>query len=964
MAAFLLSGPCSRARRSARRLLVCNAVISVLLAVAGIPLAEAAPRSETLSVDLVPLIDQAARDPSRFAVELPHQVSLDTAGEWSEAAGVARWHYSLRVPTAVSLSFHGYIRLPRGATLTVSGQRAQFLYTSDTVRAGELWSRILRGNTLDLLLTVPGGRNAATSLQIVAFQAGYRGLGAGIANHPEFDRIRARNATLRAGGGASVSAATSTPACIENYACNATAANAGPARSSVAIVVSNLLQCTATLVGNVRNDGVPYVLTARHCETGNLGGGDPARASQVVVYWEAQTPCGTPLGDLYEPNIVTQGGATTIVEQQDLWLIRLYDQPVISDPYFAGFDATGGVVQGGYSIHHALSTKKQFVTWFGQAVPVHMSPSALGVGYASDFWGVTNERGFYGPGASGGALFDQNDRVVGTASLGRETGGGPGNCPVTPLLPPTANSAAGLFTSLAAVWDSTADPTSTTGTATLASTLDPDNTGTRILAGTSGLYFSPRLSATPGVAPINTPVTLNWDATNATSCTADGGVSGDGWSGPRALQGPATVTSANVASISYGISCSYPGGRQVRSSVTVNWTVPQPQGQILPRSLQVWLGSPYVVQWDANTGPCNLTPSTPVGPGSSPTTGLPAQGAATLIFTQPGDGQIELACGPGPVSVGGTTYQVIPPSVDFTVNATDRILGQLLRLNWDSIAETCTPYGGAQNDGWIAAQRGPQGGHFPNITSTGTYTYGLVCTAGTVTVQKEITVKVTNDPPYVTLDATPATVALNDSFTVRVKSNIDNCFLSGRPGAASSQEFVSAETTFNVIATPVGTHTMQVSCSSNGLSASSPPVVVTIVDSTPPPPAPIVSLNTSASQIHVGESVTITWSTTDADSCTASGDPNFDGPMPVSGSTTLTPTQAGTLSLALSCSGNGQTAGADVAVGVLPASTPPPTSGGGGGGATDFLTMMAIAALARARRLSVIAACRPPAAID
>ena len=359
--------------------------------------AQAVAPIDTIDVDLVPLITQAAADPTRFAIELPHLVSSDQVGTWTSIPGGLRWSYSVRVPSAVSLSLHAApVVLPAGATLTIRGPTASFTYTAQDVHQGQLWSRVLRGDTLDLVLTVPASARTKPQFQVVAVQAGYRGMGAGARNHPQFEKLRA---LARAKAGASLNAGSAAAAtnsdCIENYQCDVTAANTGPSHSTVGVVIGNLVQCTGTLVGNARNDGTPYVLTARHCEKGVAGGGQPGAAAAATIYWNATTPCGAALGDLYDPNIVTQTGATTVLEQQDLWVIRLDHDPVIPDAYFAGFDATGAVIVGGYSIHHALSTKRQLVEWYGQAVPVQWSAAKLNVGYRSDFLTVSSQRGFF-----------------------------------------------------------------------------------------------------------------------------------------------------------------------------------------------------------------------------------------------------------------------------------------------------------------------------------------------------------------------------------------------------------------------------------------------------------------------------------------------------------------------------------------------------------------------------------------
>ena len=219
---------------------------------------------------------------------------------------------------------------------------------------------------------------------------------------------------------------------------------------------------------------------------------------------------------------LTQSGATTVVEQQDAWLIRLNSAPAAQDAYFAGWDATGSVFTGGYSIHHALGSNKQYVGWSGQAVYQPMTRAAVGVNYESTFWSLVNGVGKTGAGASGGAVFDPGNRVVGSETLALLVAGEntAGVCPVQSHAPAsTAN-----YTALSGVWTSTADATSTTGERTLQSVLDPTNTGKMVIDGFRLMPVS--LTADTSFLRTDQQLTLTWNAPGALSCTASGGWSG------------------------------------------------------------------------------------------------------------------------------------------------------------------------------------------------------------------------------------------------------------------------------------------------------------------------------------------------------------------------------------------------------------------------------------------------------
>jgi lysyl endopeptidase len=489
----------------------------------------AAPRVAPFVVrtDLAPLIRAAASSSVQFAVPVPHAASSAASGQWSVADGTATWRYAVQVPGAVSLSFHAQGSLPAGATLLVSGGEVTTSYGATALHHGELWSRIHAGDTLELTLTVAAADRAAVDLRIGSLQAGYRSIGAGVEDHPVYRQLLPV-------------APPDDTACVTNYECAVTAGNTPPAAATVALVIENLYQCTGTLVNDVPGDNTPYVLTARHCETGQLGGGNPQAAAGVTVYWNATSACGTPLGSIYDGTLPTQTGARTVVEQQDAWLIVLDDQPVAADAQFAGFDASGGAVTGGYSIHHAGGRDKQLVGWYGTAY-VFAQAGELGTAYTSDLLETVNQSGNIGGGASGSALFDRSDHLVGTLALGRKTADPSGyqSCPVAQPSPPNGTNGAADFTALAAVWDSTADTTSSTGGVTLSSVLDPQRTGSRVVPGKpielatypGATPPAPRITFTPATVAANQAFSAVWSGGNAANCTLTGGIPGGSWGG-------------------------------------------------------------------------------------------------------------------------------------------------------------------------------------------------------------------------------------------------------------------------------------------------------------------------------------------------------------------------------------------------------------------------------------------------
>jgi hypothetical protein len=93
--------------------------------------------------------------------------------------------------------------------------------------------------------------------------------------------------------------------------------------------------------------------------------------------------------------------------------------------------------------------------------------------------------------------------------------------------------------------------------------------------------------------------------------------------------------------------------------------------------------------------------------------------------------------------------------------------------------------------------------------------------------------------------------------------------------------------------------------------------------SSSPPPAVMFSSPAQASTIHFGQAVKLAWTSSNASSCSASASSNIGGPFggsqPLSGSVSIAPVAAGTVTYTLSCTGAGGTGSATTAaITVLP----------------------------------------------
>ena len=771
--------------------------------------------AKVLNVDLEPAIRASALRPERFAVDVPTSANSSIDGTWSRANGHSTWRHALRIPNAVSMSFHARtFVLPAGAVLHVTAGTSSVVYRQSDASDAGLWGRVLKGDTLAFEISVPTSHEADVEFDLASLQAGYRGLGGGVDDHPAFNKLRAMNAIANAA------------TCTENFSCRDTPGNFGPRNATAAIVVGGVSVCTATLINNVREDIKPYMLTARHCQVPGSGG------SSIAVYWDGVVPCSAALATVYDTLTPVHLGGRTVVEQQDVWLIDFQRELVATHVYFAGWDATGGTFIGGYSPHHAHGQSRQYTGWFGQAFLHDISNGALGSGYRGTFWGVVNQVGVIGGGASGGGLFDPDNRLVGTASLAvLSSATGDGSCPVSSPPAPSATNAVAEYNAFSAVWDSTADTTSTTNPRTLKSVLDPDNTGRMVVDGFE-LLKGASIYTNAGNIFTGNPLTVTWNAPGATSCVAEGGRPGDGWGGNIATSGSTQLTEEEGGDVNYAIRCT-DGSRKTYATMRMNWTQTTPSAALFADpSHDVVIGSHSRFTWFSNTRNC-------VGSGGAPGDGWAGpkaqSGPFNVLMTEIGSHTYTLTCTAGThVATSSLSITTTPPfaylsSLGFMDNLR---IGQSITLIAAG-SPNCVRSGGSAGDGWSTSS-----GERTAITASaaGTYTYTITCTGGGQSATASVTRTFNALAPFVTVVATPDRSNVGSFWSsgpgreegqwaqLSWTSNLPSCEVRyAGPGGIAGQLGLF-ETFFNVgdvsdVREVVGLYTYTVTCSGNGMVA-------------------------------------------------------------------------------------------------------------------------------------------------
>ena len=266
------------------------------------------------------------------------------------------------------------------------------------------------------------------------------------------------------------------------------------------------------------------------------------------------------------------------------------------------------------------------------------------------------------------------------------------------------------------------------------------------------------------------------------------------------------------------------------------------------------------------------------------------------------------------------------PSLDLAASSTNVSAGETVDLTWSaSDADSCVAKGGWSGD--KALENSETVGPLSENTS-----FTLTCSSDVGDAVRSVVVTVSAVAPGINLSASPASIVTGASTTLSWSStSVDSC-------TASDAWSGSKETSGSQIVSPASNSTYTLSCTGNGGTISkSFEVTVTAVS------APSVSLSATPASIVVGASTTLSWSSGNADSCTASG--AWSGSQTTSGSQAVSPGSTSTYTL--SCTGNGGTTSESFEVTVTTA----PNDDDGGGGASGPWSLLLLGLIAVWARL-------------
>jgi len=350
---------------------------------------------------------------------------------------------------------------------------------------------------------------------------------------------------------------------------------------------------------------------------------------------------------------------------------------------------------------------------------------------------------------------------VGSATLAQLVNGPntAGVCPAIAPAVPSPSTITAQYTALASVWSATTDTTSSTGSTTLQSALDGAKTGQLSIGGV-GILPVTLTSSSQDVSSVATgqTITLSWNSPGAQSCTAGGGLSGDGWTGPQAASGTFQLTEQSGANVSYTLHC-IASGMAGNATVPVTWLYEAGFAAVTGTGGTI-AGTTIQLQWSSNTQPCTASGGSP-GDGWAGT--KMGTGSQVVVVSIVGSITYSLTCGTGArIGTGQYTINAIAPvAYSIQPDANNMRIGQSVNVNWGG-GGLCTTSGGAPGDGWAGNIASTIVGASATITEAvaGTYTYAVTCTGAGLSANTSFSLTFANAPPTVTLTASPTPIEI------------------------------------------------------------------------------------------------------------------------------------------------------------------------------------------------------------
>jgi hypothetical protein len=349
------------------------------------------------------------------------------------------------------------------------------------------------------------------------------------------------------------------------------------------------------------------------------------------------------------------------------------------------------------------------------------------------------------------------------------------------------------------------------------------------------------------------------------------------------------------ADADYSLTCKGPGGTSQTASIAITVNA-LPTAQLTATPTAVPVGSGSTLTWSsAHASACAASGD---WSGAVAVSGTQVTGALTQNATY------SLTCtGPGGTSPQATaTVTVIPvPTATLAATPVAVAVGGSSTLTWNSAnADSCTASGG-----WSGALATSGTQNTGPITAT--TNFSIVCTGGGGASAASTATVTLIPPPIAMLSAAPTSIVSGGAAVITWSSvNATSC--------AASRGWSGTLATSGSRSTGPLTVTTVYALTCAGPGGISAPLAVTVNIL----PQPTVTLTAAPAAVAAGASSTLTWTSSNATSCTASG--GWSGSLAPNGTQSTGPVASPT-SYSLSCTGSGGTSSASVVVNLIPTAT-------------------------------------------
>jgi len=343
--------------------------------------------------------------PLRFALVRPVNLSPETHGSWSREAGLRVWRIHVLSPGAysVGLVFASYDLKP-GVKLFIydpAQQQVKGAFTSGNNKK----SRVLPvghipGDEVIIELQVPEAMVDYGELELESLSHAFLKTG--------YNTTDAEDCPAGVFG--------CSQACMLDVNC-VEGDDWWLVKPSVVRVFTQTDYCTGVLINNTSYDGTPYILTAEHC----INKSQIAERSVFLFNYESAACFGED-----GPLNMSIAGADYLCsgDSLDFGLVEMTSVPPASfGVYYAGWDRTQFQTTSTVTIHHPFGDVKKISIDDDipdiPAQPGDVSASLTNYYHYFSYWWIKWwEVGSTQGGSSGGPLFNQNRRVIGTLSGG------------------------------------------------------------------------------------------------------------------------------------------------------------------------------------------------------------------------------------------------------------------------------------------------------------------------------------------------------------------------------------------------------------------------------------------------------------------------------------------------------------------------------------------------------------------